>query len=39
MRAMADPTDLQGAAVFLGSQASDFMTGTDIIVDGGYMSL
>lgn len=39
MRAMADPTDLQGAAVFLGSQASDFMTGIDIIIDGGYMSL
>ena len=39
MRAMADPTDLQGAAVFLGSAASDFMTGTDIVIDGGYLSL
>jgi len=38
MRAMADPTDLQGAAVFLGSEASDFMTGTDIVIDGGYLS-
>ena len=38
MRAMADPTDLQGAAVFLGSAASDFMTGTDIVIDGGYLS-
>jgi NAD(P)-dependent dehydrogenase (short-subunit alcohol dehydrogenase family) len=38
MKAMADPTDLQGAAVFLGSAASDFMTGADIVVDGGYMS-
>jgi NAD(P)-dependent dehydrogenase (short-subunit alcohol dehydrogenase family) len=38
MRAMADPTDLQGAAVFLGSSASDFMTGTDIVIDGGYLS-
>ena len=38
MGAMADPTDLQGAAVFLGSAASDFMTGTDIVVDGGYLS-
>ena len=39
MKTMADPTDLQGAAVFLGSAASDFMTGADIIIDGGYMSL
>lgn len=38
MRAMADPTDVQGAAVFLGSAASDFMTGTDIVIDGGYLS-
>lgn len=38
MKAMADPTDLQGAAVFLGSAASDFMTGTDIVIDGGYLS-
>lgn len=39
MGTMADPTDLQGAAVFLGSAASDFMTGTDIVIDGGYLSL
>lgn len=39
MGAMADPTDVQGAAVFLGSPASDFMTGTDIVIDGGYLSL
>lgn len=39
MGEMADPTDLQGAAVFLGSAASDFMTGTDIVIDGGYLSL
>lgn len=38
MGEMADPTDLQGVAVFLGSAASDFMTGTDIVVDGGYLS-
>lgn len=38
MRAMANPTDLQSAAVFLGSAASDFMTGTDIVIDGGYLS-
>lgn len=38
MKAMADPTDIQGAAVFLGSAASDFLTGTDIVIDGGYLS-
>jgi len=30
------PTDLAGTAVFLASQASDFVTGTAIPVDGGY---
>ena len=29
-------TDLQGAVVFLASEASDAMTGSDVIVDGGY---
>jgi NAD(P)-dependent dehydrogenase (short-subunit alcohol dehydrogenase family) len=29
-------TDLQGAAVFLASEASDFMTGSDVVIDGGY---
>ena len=33
-----DPTDLSGIAVFLASRASDFVTGTDIPVDGGYSS-
>lgn len=30
------PADLAGIAVFLGSSASDFVTGTAIPVDGGY---
>src|SRR2546429_606234 len=30
------PDDLSGVAVFLGSAASDFVTGTAIPVDGGY---
>ena len=31
-----DPEDLAGAAVFLASAASDFVTGTAIPVDGGF---
>lgn len=30
------PDDLAGAAVFLASPASDFVTGVDLFVDGGY---
>ena len=33
---MGDPEDLSGAVVFLASDASRFMTGTEIRVDGGY---
>ena len=33
---MASVDDLQGAAVFLASPASDYMTGSDIVIDGGY---
>ena len=32
----AEPSEIAGAAVFLASQASDFVTGADIIVDGGF---
>lgn len=38
MGAVADPTDVQGAAVFLGPAALDFMTSTDIVIDGGFFS-
>ena len=31
-----DPAELQGAAVFLSSRASDYITGAVITVDGGY---
>jgi len=30
------PEDLQGAAIYLASHASDFVTGSVITVDGGY---
>jgi len=36
MGRMAEVTDLQGAVVYLASEASDYMTGFDLIVDGGY---
>ncbi|MDZ4764645.1 MAG: glucose 1-dehydrogenase [Chloroflexota bacterium] len=36
MNRMAEVTDLQGAVVFLAAQVSDFMTGSDVIIDGGY---
>lgn len=33
-----DPTDLAGAVVFLASKASDYVNGTVITVDGGWMA-
>ena len=33
-----DPSDLAGAAVFLASAASDFVTGQTIYVDGGWLA-
>ena len=37
MGRMAEVTDLQGAAVYLAAAASDFMTGHDMVIDGGYV--
>jgi len=36
MGRMGDPEDLKGAIVLLCSDASKFITGTDLRVDGGY---
>ncbi len=33
---LGNVTDLQGAIVYLASPASDFMTGHDLVLDGGY---
>lgn len=36
MNRMGEVTDLQGAVVYLASEVSDFMTGNDLVIDGGY---
>lgn len=36
MGRMGEVTDLQGAVVYLASETSDFMTGHDLVIDGGY---
>jgi NAD(P)-dependent dehydrogenase (short-subunit alcohol dehydrogenase family) len=37
MRRMATPDEMAGPAVFLCSQAASFVTGIDLIVDGGFV--
>ncbi|KAK9382866.1 uncharacterized protein V2V93DRAFT_363693 [Kockiozyma suomiensis] len=39
MARMGEPHELQGAALWLASNASTFVTGTDVTVDGGYTAM
>ena len=36
MGRMAETDDLQGAAVYLSAECSDYVTGHNLIVDGGF---
>jgi NAD(P)-dependent dehydrogenase (short-subunit alcohol dehydrogenase family) len=39
LRRIGKPDDLIGAVIYLSSQASDWLTGQTIVIDGGYMAL
>lgn len=37
MKRWGEPKDLAGAVIFLASSASDFVTGSSVVVDGGWL--
>jgi NAD(P)-dependent dehydrogenase (short-subunit alcohol dehydrogenase family) len=39
MHRFGDPQELIGAAVYLASDASSFVTGSELIVDGGFSAM
>jgi NAD(P)-dependent dehydrogenase (short-subunit alcohol dehydrogenase family) len=36
---MADPEEIAAAVMFVASEEATFMTGADLVVDGGYTAL
>ena len=38
MKRLGSPKEICGATLFLGSQSSSYVTGTNLIVDGGWLS-
>ncbi len=38
MKRIAEPEEIKGAARYLASSASDFVTGTTLVIDGGCMA-
>jgi 2-deoxy-D-gluconate 3-dehydrogenase len=39
MKRWGNPTDLSGAVIFLASAASDYVTGSSVVVDGGWSGM
>jgi NAD(P)-dependent dehydrogenase (short-subunit alcohol dehydrogenase family) len=37
IKGVGEPADIAGAAVFLASDESDYLTGSEILIDGGYL--
>ena len=38
LRRRAHPSEISGAVVFLASEDSSFVTGSELVVDGGYLA-
>jgi NAD(P)-dependent dehydrogenase (short-subunit alcohol dehydrogenase family) len=39
LKRMGKPEEVAGAVLFLASEEASFITGTDLLVDGGYTAL
>jgi NAD(P)-dependent dehydrogenase (short-subunit alcohol dehydrogenase family) len=39
MKRFGQPNEIASAAVFLGSKESSYMTGSELIIDGGFAEL